>query len=344
MRKIFGYKFLFAAALLASLASCSDDDDKTLSTRVVKPVITTALSATTVSEGEDITITLTADKAISHPMEFKFEVLPGSTGGFRDLSSAEGTETTVTAGFGVLGFQVTMPAYTTSYTFTITPTVDLEVEGAETFNIRFYGDGNSNGIVAEGSEFFSFTVNNTVSDDFIANFDWSETAADYFGTLNPGTYVGEDGEDHEFCDFDFDLELYTYPALDYFATSYTDCPESVTIAGDDPDGQYLLVPSFYTIAGAEVPQSGEIDFKAFVEMGRPGAFKTVYNLDGVWSYTEGGVEEGFANGQYPIVFIEKAGTTYTVRDFATDEVLGTGRGIADLKQRLAAKIRARKAN
>ncbi|RZJ73560.1 hypothetical protein [Flavobacterium sp.] len=341
MRKIFGYKFLFAAALVASLASCSDDDDKTLSTRVEKPVITTGLSATTVSEGDTITVTLTSDKAISDPMEFKFEVLAGSTGGFRDLSSAEGIEIEVGAGFGALGYQIVMPAYTTSYTFTIVPIVDLEAEGAETFNIRFYGDGNAKGKVAEGSEFFTLTVNNTVTDDFIANFDWSQTNADYYGTLVAGEYAGDDDATHAYCDFDFDLELYTWPGLDYQAVSYTDCPESLTLLGTDPDGEYLLVPSFYTADGPTPPKSGEINFKAFVEMGRPGAFKTVYNLDNVWSYTVGGIEEGNPDGAIPIVLIEKVGTTYTVRDFNTNEVLGSGRG-ASLKQQIIAKIKARK--
>lgn len=337
MKKIFNYKFLFVAALVASFASCSDDDDATLGTRLDKPVITAAVSSTTVNEGDVVTVTLTSSKAINNPMEFKLDVLSTSTGSFRDLSSEEGTEIEVGTGFGQLGYSFTMPAYTTTYTFTFTAPVDLEAEGAETFNFRFYADGNSNGNVAEASEFFTVTVNNTVSDDFWARLDWSETTADTFGTLHGGTYEDEDGEQSEFCGFDFDMEIYD-AGLNLVASSYTDCPELAVLTADAPDGDYIVAPSFYTNEGPTAPASGEISFNAFVEIGRPGAFKATIDMDGEWSYTAGGLADGNDAAIIPVAIVTKAGTTYTATTM-DGELLGTGR-MASLVQKLAAKRKA----
>lgn len=335
MKKI--YRFLFAAALVSSFASCSDDDDTTLSTRVEKPVVTVAVSSTTVNEGDAITITLTSSKAINTSMEFKLDVLNTSTGSFRDLTSEDAIETNVDNGFGQLGYYVTMPAYTTTYSFTITPEVDLEVEGSETFNFRFYGDGNSNGMVTEASEFFTVTVNNTVSNDFVAKLDWSSTTTDAYGTLVPGTYADAEGEEHEFCDFDFDMEIYD-AGLNIVSSSYTDCPEVAVLPADAPDGDYIVVPSFYTNEGPTAPEGGDMLFKADVTIGKPGAFKSVINMDGEWSYAAGGLADGNDAAIIPVAIVTKTGTTYTATTM-DGELLGTGR-MASLVQKLAAKRKA----
>ncbi|NUY81850.1 hypothetical protein HUK80_13160 [Flavobacterium sp. MAH-1] len=338
MKKIFRYKFLFVAALAASFASCSDDDDATLSTRLEKPVVTATVSSTTVNEGDVITVTLTSDKAINNSMEFKLDVLNTSTGGFRDLATEDGTETEVGTGFGQLGFYFTMPAYTTTYSFTFVAPVDLEAEGAETFNFRLYPDGNSNGNIAETSEFFTVTVNNTVIDDFWARLDWSQTSADTYGTLHGGTYdVTASEQDGEFCEFDFDMEIYD-AGLNLVASSYTECPELAVLPADAPDGDYIIAPSFYTNEGPGAPEGGEILFKAFVDMGRPGAFKATINMDGEWTYTAGGLADGNDAAIIPVAIVTKAGTTYTATTM-DGELLGTGR-MANLVQQLAAKRKA----
>lgn len=343
MKKIFRYKFLLAAAAFGALYSCSDDDDATASTRLVKPVVTVALSSTSVSEGEAITVTLTADKPINDDMEFKLDLLSSSTGSFRDFTSS-GEESTITTGAGTIGYIVRIPAYTTSYTFTITPQMDMLPEGAETLDFRFYGELNSKGIVASSSEFFTVQVANGVSNDFTAVLDWSRNSFDAFGSPVEGEYLDDDGDPHLYCDFDFDLEIYDagFNLIDDNGDGGTDdadatidwngCPATATIPADLPDGDYYIVPSFYTNATGAAPAGGDMTFQITLNMGKPGVFAHTEDLTGAWTYAVGGYEEGNPDAYLPIAIVTKVGTTYTLADANDPTIIwGTGR-MADIKK------------
>lgn len=352
MKKVFKYKFLLAAVAFGALYSCNNEDDVTENARLVKPIVTVAVSSTTVSEGEDITVTLTSDKPINDDMEFKLELLPTSTGTFRDYVSS-GEETTITTGAGTIGHIVRLPAYTTSYTFTITPEVDLNAEGAETLDFRFYSELNSKGIVAEGSENFSVTVNNTILDDFWAVLDWSRNGFDTFGSPVDGVFIGDDGDEHLYCDFDFDLEIYDagFNLIDDNEDGGTDdadstidwngCPAFAVIPSTLPDGDYYIVPSFFTNSTGAVPAGGNMIFEISLNMGRPGVFSHNEDLTGAWNYVDGGYEEGNPNAYLPVAVVTKVGNTYTVADANDPSIVwGTGR-MADLKKAFKQKMKVK---
>ncbi|HEU0136970.1 MAG TPA: hypothetical protein VFQ50_06735 [Flavobacterium sp.] len=332
MKKLFRYKFIFAAALMGIFASCNDDEDVTKNTRLVKPVVTLDQTNFTVTEGESITITMTSDKPLNDEMNFKLELI-GGDGTFREFTTS-GSETDISVGAGIIGYIVTMPAYATTHTFTITPSVDLDAETTETFQIAFTSAVNAKGAVAPGSDMITLTVANAVSNDFVIRMEWQNYTADAFGTLHADTYTGADGDEHEFCPFDFDLELYDAD-FNLVDASYTGCPEEITIPADAPDGDYVVVPSFWTNAGSE-PEGGQLVYPVMVTLSKPGIFKHTVDMTGQFTYVAGGAEEGNPNAYVPIAIVTKAGTMYTVTDYTTGEVLAQGR-MATLMNMLRSK-------
>lgn len=324
MKKILRYKFVFVAALMGVFASCNDDEDVTNDTRSVKPVVTLDQTNFTVTEGEAITITMTADKPLNDAMDFKLELV-GGDGTFREFTTS-GSETDINVGAGIIGHTVSMPAYATTHTFTITPLVDFDVEATETFQIAFTSAVNMKGAVAPGSEMITLTVANAVSDDFVVRMEWQTEHADAFGTLHADTYTGVDGVEHETCAFDFDLELYDadFNLLD---ASYSDCPEQITIPASAPDGDYIIVPSFWTNASAagSVPASGEIVYPVTITMAKPGVFVHTVDMTGQFLYSDGGSVQGNPDAYIPVAMVNKTGTTYTVTDYNTGAVLAQGR-------------------
>lgn len=332
MKKILKNKLILGVALLGVLSSCNynEDDDETLNTRLDKPVVTLNSTSFSAVEGEPVTITLTSNKAITTPMEFKLELVSG-TGSFREYE-VDGDETYLDLGSGPIGHIITFPAYTTEYTFTITPTLDFDAESTETFNYRIYGSSNSAGNIAPGMENFTVEVANAVSDDFLTVFDWSEVYADAFGTLHDGEYTDDEGEAHALCDFDFDLEIYD-PSFSIYDVDYDNCPAQVAITADAPDGDYYVIASLWTVEGPAVP--GGIDlanplsdfvFPVKITLGKPGAFSKEIDMTGLFSYRAGGLDDGNDAAQVPVAIVSKTGNTYVLRDFNDPDVIwGQGR-------------------
>lgn len=333
MKKILKNRLILGVAMLGVLASCdnyNEDDDDTLNTRADKPVVTLDATSFSVTEGETVSITMTADKALTVPMEFKLELLPSSTGTFREVE-VSGAETDITTGAGVIGYIVTMPAYTTEYTLDITPILDLDVESTETFNFRLYGSSNSTGIIANGNESIAIEVANGTSDDFVAELDWNGTWADDFGTLHAGTYIGADGEEHEYCGFDFDMEILdnTFTPVYY---DWDNCPAIATLPGsgpeEAPDGEYYIVAAFYTrtVAAAAVPQGGDLTYPVQLAMGKPGVFVHKADLSEFYSYAAGGYANGNDAAYKGVGILTKTGSNYVLTDFDDPSIiLGEGR-------------------
>lgn len=309
-------KFAFLL-LLGALVSCNKEDNLT-EQRTEKPVISAGVVDFTVNEGETVTVNLTTDKAYQEDMQMKLELV-GGTGSFRDYMTS-GDETIIDDGYGVIGHKIDFPAYTTSMSFDITPLLDLEAEGTETFEFRLYGMGNSNGIVSKESELITVTVNNTTSDDVEIYVDWSQNYYDDFGTLQVGTYLGADGDDHAFCDYDFDLEVYD-GAFGYFDWSYSSCPEHVTIDASAPDDTYYIVPSLWTLSGSAPAENMTFDVK--VTVAKPGIWKNeIHMFD--WNTVDGGAVEGNPNAYVLSHTLVKTGTTYELYD-ANNDLVESGR-------------------
>lgn len=316
------YKFMFATALVTSLVACSEDEDVTKE-RVVKPVVTASQTSFSVTEGETVTINLTTDTRYFRSMDYKLELV-GGTGSFRDYTST-GTETVIDDGWGIIGHKISFPAYAETASFDVTPIFDLLPEGAETLVFRLYPMGNSNGLIDSASETITINVANATSDDVITTVDWSQNKYDTFGTLVEGSYLDAEDESHAFCDYDFDLEIFDLNSgFDYFATSYSLCPETATISGTEADNTFLIVPSFWTSAGPTAPAE-DFTFKVKVTVAKPGVWVSEVDYNNTWNTAVGGSVQGNPDAYVPVGLLTKTGTTYTYEDL-DGNVLASGRG------------------
>ncbi|MFC4738904.1 hypothetical protein ACFO3U_02755 [Flavobacterium ponti] len=329
MKKHFINKALFASIMVSLFfSSCNEIENDTTDLRVVKPVVTANQTNFTIEEGESATVTLTTDTPYSQDLTFKLELV-GGTGSFNDYLCS-GTETADSDGFGPIGYIVTVPAYATSGTFDVTAVFDLLPEGSETLQLRLYSDSYARGLVAEGSDMINITINNKQSTDFVAVVDWTQNYIDSFGTLQEGVYLDADGDPHSFCDLDFDLEIYDEFFSSVVADSYSSCPEMITLdASTTPDGTYQIVPSLWTTTGNILPAS-DFFFKVKVTMSKPGVWVKEINVDDNWKFSEGGAQQSNPNAYYPVATLVKTGTTYVLKDFATGDVLASGK-LADFK-------------
>ncbi|HEX9979657.1 MAG TPA: hypothetical protein VGB50_03735 [Flavobacterium sp.] len=340
------------ALLFASLAfvSCDNRDEDTLEdVRMDKPSVTIDRTEVTAAEGEELSFTLTVDEPLSSPMDFKLELVNDeSTGDFRDFTSS-GTETNISEGGysqGPIGYNLQFPAYATSYTFTITPPLDFFPEGDETLKLLLRSSGNGMGLVAEGSQYITINVTNTVSNDFIAELAWSGNYTDTWGSIQTPTYMGQEDQEFEYCGFDFDLEIYT-EGFDIVESSYSNCPEITTLSSDAPDGNYIVVATFYTnqisdpvpplTVQAEHPLSGEIVFPVKLTLSKPGAFVHTVDMTGLFRYSAGGFQQGNNDALVPVALVTKTGNTYSVADYNNPAVVWAQGKLADIKSILASK-------
>jgi hypothetical protein len=101
------------------------------------PVYTLASSATTVTEGNEITFTVTADRALTTDTILNFNISGDTNNGALTAAAA--------ADFGTLSGQVTIPANLTTGTFKVTPTSDGVTEGLEGFKVSLF-DSNGNNV------------------------------------------------------------------------------------------------------------------------------------------------------------------------------------------------------
>ena len=211
-RNKFSLGFAFLAAALA-VVSCSDDD--TLKdVRGFKPTVKLNTVTASATEGEEITFTLTVDTPLNKDMDFKLELVDEeSTASFRDFTTS-GEETDISGGGGYgqgkIGYALVFPAYATTYSFTVTPTMDLEVEGNEVIKLLLRSSENSKGLVAAESRYITINVADDQSGDIAMELVWDGNTTDAFGTIHEGQYVTPivaptDPGFALFADYDFDV-------------------------------------------------------------------------------------------------------------------------------------------
>lgn len=328
MKKILNYN-LFAVAALVLLSSCNDD---TTFTKSDKAIVTPSVTSLTLAEGTSGQVTLTLDKPLNEKTDIKIELLSG-TGQFRDFTVSYGTkapldiETVVDDGWGYIGYKLEIPAYTTSMTFDINALLDFGVEGSESLVLKLSPAGNGVALLADDAETINLTINNTVSNNFDVEMSWAAPGPNAHGNIENTEYLGVDNLTHDLCGFDFDLEIYdaSLSNVEYF--DYDNCPALSTIDASDPDGDYVIVPSFWTrvVAAGSVPKSGDISFPVVVTMGKKGSFVHNEDMAGKFTYAQGGAVQGNPNAYIPVAIVTKTGSSYVLTDFNTADVLGSGR-------------------
>ena len=330
MKNILKYNKLLAIASVVLLASCNDDD--TSFTKSDKAIVTPSITSLTLSEGTSGQVTITLDKPLNVKTDLKIELLSG-TGQFRDFTVSYGSktpedlETTISDGWGLIGYKLEIPAYTTSLTFDINAVQDFNVESSESLVLKLSSAGNGVALLKDGSDKINLTINNSVSTNFDVQMSWSAPTANSHGTITNSRYTAVDNNTYSLCDFDFDLEIYDASISNVLESDYDNCPAVATINASDPDGDYVIMPSFWSrtvSATTRVPKE-DIIYPVKVTMGKKGSFVHTTDMTGKFKYSTGGVAQGNPNGYIPIAIVTKTGTNYVLTDFNTAAVLGSGR-------------------
>ncbi|NIK91218.1 hypothetical protein GZ212_03555 [Mangrovimonas sp. CR14] len=315
MKKLNYKLFLFGLSLLAF--GCMDDDQDYPSHN--KPTATVTTTDLDVTEGDDpVMVTITIDRAISLDSDFKIDLLSdhwddvaiyGEGGSDIHLSEYEN---------GPEGWYVTIPAYSTSVSFYVEPLYDIYPEGTESARIRVSQGYAGNSIVGAGAE-FAVNISNITSNDFQVILRWD------------GEFTGADGDTHDWCGADFDLEFYD-ANFGLLAASWYDCPESITVPeGVLPDGDYWVIPGFYSMvySGSELPEAAT-NAPASIIFAKPGVWVEEVDLSTVWNTATGGLEEGNDDAYLVKFVLTIEGNTYTVTDIETGETIVSGKSAAGI--------------
>jgi len=317
----------------ASFAFFSCEDDTLEDVRNAKPVISIDKNSITVSEDSEITFTATISQELANSSDLKLEYA-GGTASFRDyqvvdFNDAKAHETTISEGGfgkGSIGHVIVFPALTKTATFKIKPIKDALYEGQEVLKITLKSTGNMLTTVDPASSSIAININDVVSNNIGAELVWSQNTTDIHGTIIDGVYIGTDGDKHKFSDYDFDMFILNSSFADVSggAAATGSSPEFCEMLGSRPDGDYYVYAELYA-AGA--------------------APKVVFNKELTLNLTKFGVwgtsvkvpfnsDESFAD---VIAIITKTGNNYVVTNYATSEVIASGR-TASLKSKIQAAI------
>ncbi len=316
MRKYLKWGVALLCANLA-LVSCDDDNDTLKDERNQKPLLTVTNVTTSGVEGDEVTFTVTSDRAISSPIDLKLELLDDqSTASFRDFVGP-GAETEIAdGGFGQgkIGYLFQFPAYATTATFTVMLEGDLLLEGTENIVLNLRSAGNGTGLIAPGSETLTIAVSDLVSNDIGISLAWAGNSYDTFGTLVEGDFV----------DYDFDIYVFdaaTFDEVSGYQGATSASPEMVTLANADlADGDYLIIADLYDVgATPAVP----VAIPASMTISKFGVWSKTIDLDYMTDHATS-APGGLAGGEMVVAVLTKTGTFYTLSTEG-GEILASGR-------------------
>lgn len=135
------YIKLLALVFIASASvSCVNDDD-TFGINSNKSTATTSVTALTIAEGESGVIPFTINNPINMPSQFKIELVGGN--GTQDDITAGDSDTDADTGIAHVGFEITVPAFASSFDIPVNVLMDLDQsEGDETIKLKISAAGN----------------------------------------------------------------------------------------------------------------------------------------------------------------------------------------------------------
>lgn len=303
MKKTFNIKNLIVIALAAiTITSCNNDDQEYPDPN--KPVVTVSSSTLTLTEGESGVITLNLSHAISSPVDLKLMPVSGDAEKDVDYSVTTSAEyTSPDDGVGpVPAYHVVIPTGVTTYDIPVSAIDDLDAEENESVTFELSSTGNGIALVAEDSQTLTLNITNNTA-NFVTTLAWS------------GTYIGEDGAEHEFCDSDLDLEIYNADYTEYAATSYSNCPESIVIAPSElADGDYWIVPSFWAVHGTAPAENVNIPARLIFSQAGTTSSETV-DLGDLWDLETGGyadTEDLMGSYLFDAYKLTVSGSSFTV--------------------------------
>jgi hypothetical protein len=301
-------KFIVFSMIVTSFVSCVNDDTNVTPSNE-KPILNVTQTEFTVKRGETIEIPITISRAINDVIPVEIRTIEGDALPNIDFEAGDGN---LPGDFGnpETSFISDIPATLTSFGIPLTALSPIVGGGNRTVELQLNSTGIKTGIFEGGAQSIFVTIE--PSDNLVVNLAWD------------AEYLGEDGETYSFCDWDLDLEVYD-SADAIVANSYSDCPEQLTIeSGGLPDGDYTIVPSYWAPA-SPAPVNFE-SIPALMTISKPGSFVQEFDLSGIWTDFEDGASTGNPNGyQFEIANLNIQGTTYTITDPVTGEVIVEGR-------------------
>lgn len=133
------YIKLLALILITSVSVSCVNDDETFGVSDTKATATTTVTSLSVPEGSSDVIPFTLSKALSKASQFKIELMSGSAS--QDDIMVGDQETDADTGIPGQGFEITVPAYQSSFDIPFESLLDLDCEANENVKIRITATG-----------------------------------------------------------------------------------------------------------------------------------------------------------------------------------------------------------
>ena len=329
-------KNILLSCTVVALTSCVNDDVNYTTTD--KPTVSmTGQSATSVMEGETITVSLTTDATYKEEMDFKLELVSGGSNSDYIVSDADGEAvgaTTVDNGFGAFGYKIEFPAYAENHTFNITAVQDVLKEGTENLRFKLTSADNKNGLAAGGAIFIDLEVTNYVSDELVAVMDFDKTVS--YVTIEQKileTDLDDETVDHtdSLCNLiDYDFYLGSW-------FSWASCPEEISAAnaaanpgnttapgGPLADGDYVIVADLYEVdLGLDADENeildGDFALPFTLTINHVGTFNASIDFPATY-FSNSPQSAAGGNGQVLLGTLSVVGGKYILKN-ADDEVV-----------------------
>lgn len=294
MKNILNKVSLMTVVIMA-LYSCNPVEEVNLA-RGSKPEANLVESSVSVTEGQMVTVNITADKPTTRDMIFKLVQVGGDAVDGVDYTFAENSA----PDYGPIGGKIVIPAYATSGSTTITGLTDFAIDNKSAqFELRSMQS--MRGVVG-GGKMLSLSIDDYTEDDLSIVLSWEVNSSDEVA-----------------CDQD--LDLYIVDATDTeLAHSWFDCPESVTLPAAAPDGDYFIDVDYWapnTVA-ADPATDPIYNTKYTLTVGQVGVSSEQFGND----FSDADTSNYYLNwsGYYQyggdgyhqhVLQITKAGTSYT---------------------------------
>ncbi|WP_298555403.1 hypothetical protein [uncultured Algibacter sp.] len=273
--------------IILAFTSCDDQDLSPIGDESSKPIVTATSAVSSINEAGSpvVSITINFDKPIKTTTSFTASQVGGTA-----------SESDFTLSNAVV------PAYQTSTTMEVVINDDITPEESETIELQIVASTVSDFHEVIGSPTVSLTIENSTTDEFVVNLNWD------------GEYVDSDGDPHSICDFDMDFEIYNEDFTGPIDASYNNCPEEIRVSpGSLDDGNYWLVPSFWTSASG-VPPAQNLVLPVLFTLSQPGVALETIDLTGTWNTNTGGQVQGNPDAYLFKYVLTVSGTSYTVTD------------------------------
>ncbi|TYC12846.1 hypothetical protein ES677_07815 [Bizionia gelidisalsuginis] len=292
------------ALTLVCFFSCMDDDLDGMDTQP-KTSASTTVSSLTIAEGGSDVIPFTMEKAINMPSQFKIEVVSGTATQGVDFTAGDAATDSDT-GIPGDGFEITVPAYATSFDIPVNTMMDIFAEDTETVVLKISAAGVRT-VLADAT--VTVNITNIATESLAILLEWDKDVT--YEWLE--TVTEEDGDDEDIIVSEFTENLCDVVDFDVVGLLETaDCPEVDYALGVLADGTYNIEVDLWTVTPTETP----IDAFAIpltLTLGKTGTFTTTLEYNDVYTSDYPASEPG-GNGTIVAATIVVSGGLYTIYD------------------------------